>query len=561
MSHYLSKEEMDNISTAFIEMGMEPPAQTAEEFRIWMEDKINEDEYGFKPTISTFYGNNKAGCRYDLWRYEVMCLVKQQHPDYVIKEAIRHSLHGDAIHIVKRLGPSATIDQITDKMDSIYASVEPKEAILGQFFTARQEQQEDVATWACRLEDILNTARQSWKVKEEDVNDMLASKLFEGLRPGLKNVGRYKKDTINDYAQLLKALRVLEQEHGLRPKKKKEAKLNPPPVQDKDVIEQLHARINQLTAQLKELQEKRDNQSNRKPYRYIQRGGRKQLYNHSINVIPDETILYKPTGTNRRNRDNRICWRCNQQGHIAVDCSVRLDHSQNMRRVINFQQAYSLEHPSSVTQKTTTPKGLLGSANEVDVTLNGIRTKALLDTGSTVSTMSEQFYNQYCSNTPIEPLMDFIRIECADGQPMPYLGYIEGTLEMKGIPQEHQLITGLFLIVPDSQYNREVPLLIGTNIMSEIMKDLRGNYGPRFLQEAKLYTPWFLAFRCITMRKKDLEKRHNKIGHCKISRTKSNHNPSQYGSSHPGISRQEADMSEHVCYDAFNSKFSYTRGS
>ncbi|CAC5397127.1 unnamed protein product [Mytilus coruscus] len=177
-----------------------------------------------------------------------------------------------------------------------------------------------------RLEDILNTARQSGKVKEEEVNDMLTSKLFEGLRPELKNVGRYKRDTINEYDKLLKSLRMLE-----------------------------------LISQLEDIQEQQ--QSNVRHIKHYRSKQNKQR----INVIHDETILYRPTTKARlcnEHTDDRICWRCNQQGQISVNCTVRLDHSQNMRRAINFQQIYDTERALTNVQ----PKGLLGLANEVEIT-------------------------------------------------------------------------------------------------------------------------------------------------------------------------------------------------
>ena len=59
------------------------------------------------------------------------------------------------------------------------------------------------------------------------------------------------------------------------------------------------------------------------------------------------------------------------------------------------------------------------------VRVNGIQTKALLDNGSTVSTVSETFYKSNLSDLTMHTLEFSLKIECAEGQHLPYLGYIE----------------------------------------------------------------------------------------------------------------------------------------
>ena len=499
MSDYFSQEEITNIISALEEMESKPPARSSEEFKAWMEEYryTDEDEMGYKPTISPFFGSTTAGTTYDIWRYEVKCLIVQKYTHDIIKEAIRRSLKGEAIHIVKRLGPEATIDDIVERMDSIYGSVEPKEALLGQFYTARQEDHEDVAAWGCRLEDILNKAKQRGKVRDEDANDMLTSKFFEGLRPQLKDISRYKKDTIQDFDAFLKAVRIIEQEHNLRPVKQPSTKLS---TSEKQRIKQLTARIDQLTAEVKTLKEE------------------KEIQNQNINMYQTHQDV---TGYNQSYSDRHVyhhkppirCWRCNQQGHIARNCTVRMDHRKNGQI---YQQMYTTKDALGTSRKQFNNmvskkdnSDVVGKATESTVTINGITTEALLDTGSTVSTISKEFYDQHLSHTPIESLDHFLQIECADGKQLPYLGYIEANLTVPGLPSESS--SCLFLIVPTSKYHTSVPILLGTNILSVLMESTKQKYGQRFLQDAHLYTPWFLAFRFISMREKDLCRNNNRL--------------------------------------------------
>jgi hypothetical protein len=137
---------------------------------------------------------------------------------------------------------------------------------------------------------------------------------------------------------------------------------------------------------------------------------------------------------------------------------------------------------------------------------------ALLDTGSTVSTVSRSFYDQHLSDRPIIPLDTIITIECADGQPLPYDGVVKMDIDSFGSEGEVDCLEGcIFLVIPDSPYNRSVPLLVGTNILSIFMNRAQTRHGVRFLQVAKLLTPIFLAFRCMLMRDRELEKRHHKL--------------------------------------------------
>jgi transposase InsO family protein len=126
--------------------------------------------------------------------------------------------------------------------------------------------------------------------------------------------------------------------------------------------------------------------------------------------------------------------------------------------------------------------------------------------------VSRGFYDRYLSDKPLIPLSQVMTIECADGQPLPYDGYVELDIESFGSDCEiDHLNNGIFLVIPDSRYNSEVPLLIGTNILSIFMGRTQERYGVRFLQVAKLQTPIYLAYRCMLLRDRELEKNNNRL--------------------------------------------------
>ena len=132
-----------------------------------------------------------------------------------------------------------------------------------------------------------------------------------------------------------------------------------------------------------------------------------------------------------------------------------------------------------------------------------------MDTGSCVSTVSHSFYKKNLSNLSIQPLNDILNIECASGESLPYHGYIQANLEScivgKNIPT-------LLLVVGDTPYNEKVPLLIGTNVLTSIMETCKEVHGDRMLQRNNIPMPWYVSFRCMNLRQKDLVRKNYCLG-------------------------------------------------
>ena len=144
-----------------------------------------------------------------------------------------------------------------------------------------------------------------------------------------------------------------------------------------------------------------------------------------------------------------------------------------MTRQNNGQRlSFKLVSARATGQETSTTKGddpkLVGEAAEVSVVVNGIPT--LCDTGSCVSTVSEQFYRQHLNSVVLQPLSNIIKIECANGETLPYQGFVQVTLQAPGVPNtdKHEC---LLLVVADTEYNNKVPILLGTNVISDFLND------------------------------------------------------------------------------------------
>ena len=68
-------------------------------------------------------------------------------------------------------------------------------------------------------------------------------------------------------------------------------------------------------------------------------------------------------------------------------------------------------------------------------------------------------------------------IECAEGSQLPYSEYIEVNINTPG--STNCFNTYLVFVVPDSNYNHHIPLLIGNNVLNTILQDLHQLHGDK----------------------------------------------------------------------------------
>ena len=126
-------------------------------------------------------------------------------------ETIRLSLKGKARTVLLHLGKQVGVLDILKELEGIYGSVASIESIKEQFYSARQESNETVAEYSLRLVQLL--CRSNMPLNNETKNDMLRNRLWSGLRDGdLRNASRYKFESVLDFNQLRKELRVVEQD-------------------------------------------------------------------------------------------------------------------------------------------------------------------------------------------------------------------------------------------------------------------------------------------------------------------------------------------------------------
>lgn len=147
---------------------------------------------------------------------------------------------------------------------------------------------------------------------------------------------------------------------------------------------------------------------------------------------------------------------------------IRVSKANTLVQTIEAQACSSLQH-SKQNQPFRLPKQLVGIKSTTQVIVRGKEVNCLLDSGSQVTTVPESFYKQHLSEQEIKPLYDLLEVEGANGQLVPYFGYIEMTItfpkDFTGTPID---VNTLALIVPDTSQSI---MLIGTNTL-DVLFDL-----------------------------------------------------------------------------------------
>lgn len=163
--------------------------------------------------ISVFSGDNAKGeVDYTHWRHEVQSLLAEACPTALLLPAIRRSLKGTAADVLLNMGVSITEQDILAKFDVIFGNVLSPEALFEEFYTARQDSDESIASWACRLESLLAKAVAN-NTGQVDNTMMLRSKFWGGLREErIKNGIRHRYDSGESFTVLLQSARQIERE-------------------------------------------------------------------------------------------------------------------------------------------------------------------------------------------------------------------------------------------------------------------------------------------------------------------------------------------------------------
>ena len=107
---------------------------------------------------------------------------------------------------------------------------------------------------------------------------------------------------------------------------------------------------------------------------------------------------------------------------------------------------------------------MIGSSNEDNILICGVNTLGLLDSGSRITSISEAFYETLDPKPTLHSITEFgLSVTCANGTELPYKGYIKADIVVPSLG--NTTYKAPVLVVENTDYNRRVPVIIGTNVI------------------------------------------------------------------------------------------------
>lgn len=165
--------------------------------------------------ILVFFGDGKGDIIYELWKYEVICLMKEGYFREALMMVVRRFLKGEVVIVLMRLGFDIFVQDVIVKFDSIYGNVLETEDILVEFYSAKQKDIEDCVVWSMRLEDFINKVIIKGKVSLSSVNEMFRIMFYKGFRQDFRDIFGYLFYIIFDFDRFRVVIRRFEIEYKL----------------------------------------------------------------------------------------------------------------------------------------------------------------------------------------------------------------------------------------------------------------------------------------------------------------------------------------------------------
>ena len=257
------------------------------------------------PRLPTFAG--EAG--YDSWRAEVDKLQQDKSLTADDKyRAVSKSLHGKAGRVERRLGPD--IDNLTllTKLEKKFARTARGQHLMRVFYSLQQEEDEDVSSWACRMEDLLDQAKDAKRVQDSEMNELLWEQFWTGLRGDLQSGTEHKYDSLKNVDDLEDATRQVERDRRLKGASRSTAhhgisKMSQRTSSDKSELQELKNMFRKMKKRMDLLQQ---------DLKQIKLQFQQPLQSSQATVEPS------PTSTQVRR-----CFTCGDPHHLRPDCPQR----------------------------------------------------------------------------------------------------------------------------------------------------------------------------------------------------------------------------------------------
>lgn len=280
------------------------------------------------PRFSVFYGEEGKGeVTWDTFSYEVQAAIVQGIFDTPqILAGVRRAVKGCASDKVRRLGVTASLDQVMSHLELEYGLVETDESIMRKFYSCDQKSGESVEKFASRLEGIHEKAVQLEAISPSNTK-ILKSRLHGGLRKDLRQASAYQFDKTTSYEQFKKEIRRIEAGASTESPIPSKPAVSTEKGEDSKfmkLLQQISDRIDKLEQKQSTLPP--DHQEPR--YRTPSHTSNRRAYNNSNGFGQDRGGRGRGKYQNSRPIAGKTftptCFLCGEKGHVQRNCPTIL---------------------------------------------------------------------------------------------------------------------------------------------------------------------------------------------------------------------------------------------
>jgi hypothetical protein len=276
------------------------------------------------PKLSLFSGvEGKGEVSFKQWHFEVSTLIEERsHPESFLLQIIRKSLRGRAAELLTTLGARVSVVGILAKFSGLFGEVYSSESLRGEFYTAKQNDAESAASWACRLEELLGKLQScETGLDQSALIQMKRDRFFNGLTSlNLRSALRHHYDLGASYDKLLMAARVAELEQPkddkLQCQKGKISQISSDPMVT--VLNEIKKDMREMKNRLLKLESRKSTGSVAEPSQ-----NRGRSINNNYGHRGESPSTCRPVSRDIVGKFSGKCFKCNKYaGHMARSCPL-----------------------------------------------------------------------------------------------------------------------------------------------------------------------------------------------------------------------------------------------
>lgn len=443
------------------------------------------------------------------------------------KRRILESLKGPALEIiqaVRMLNPDTSLMEYIQAIDSIFGTSESAEDLYLSFRSLYQKPGERLSEFLRRLERLLSKVVQRGGLPVDAIDKVRLEQLIKGATESdlmlLQLNLRDRRDKPPSFLSLLKEIREEEQLEMTRQSHKKPTHrqtvhtVRVGKETESDACDDLKAEVQELKAKLSEQLNKPPQSSSddhvAKGFKEKQKAKKEinsemQLLRKEVKALQQQisVMSVKPQFNSRdtskyprydsasnhkppqfpvqpkKESADYFCYRCGEDAHIASKCNNPENAQKVIRKLIRQVRSPAESGKESTKDKvkytatvnkveisdadTGIPEGLIGPPTIEPIKVNDLPCDALLDSGSTVTIIFEDWYKENLPHVAIRSVSDLAVWGLADSD-YPYRGYVVVHMEF---PEDLTGVKGpvgvLALICPAPPHCYQTPVIVGTN--------------------------------------------------------------------------------------------------